>query len=292
MVRKVAIALGMTAVVMMVTGILAGCSWLGAPSSTEELLVRYATNQDASNFTASAQADLSVSALGINARLPITANAKAADNVAHGTVTINLSSLKVPNYTVEFYTETQDSSIVCYLGAPAFDRNKITWKRWDIDTTSTIDISVITDLLRNAELTPIAKSSDDKVSYELAIPAQDALQTVFKLSAEPIELAGMSEQDLLDAVETDKVRFDFTKDCLLRSANTSVLLSLRSAATNDVAIRIGLDASVVLDDYGKTDPEELIVPNDIKQSAVLVDEPISILDIIGPDTPLARAVPQ
>ena len=118
------------------------------------------------------------------------------------------------------------------------------------------------------------------------------LETVYRLSKEPVEIAGLDEQDLIDAVGSDKVRFYFTDGCLLRSANTSVSLSAKNAATNNIGVKAGASFSVVLDDYGKTDPASLVVPDEVRQSALLVDEPIDVLDIIGPDSTFAKAVPR
>lgn len=292
MARRSAVALGLFVAIAAIAGLLAGCTWLGAPATTEELLVRYVANEDASNYAANMQLDLKVTALGVTAKLPTTAHMEVADGNMHGTLTMDLSSLEVEDYTVEYYAELQDRCILCYLGTPSFDRSKVAWKRWEINTTSNIDISTLVDLLRASELTSIAKDSDEKVRYELAVPTEAVLQTVFRLFKDPVEIAGLDEQDLIDAVGSDKVRFYFTEDCLLRSASTNVTLDAKNAATNNVAVKAGVDVSMVLDDYGKTDPASLVVPDEVRQSALLVDEPIDVLDIIGPDSTFAKAVPK
>lgn len=159
-----------------------------------------------------------------------------------------------------------------------------------MDTTSQIDISTVTDLLSSSELILIAKDSDPQVSYELAVPTEKVLETVFDVTAGKAEVAGMDEEGMLDAVGNDKVRVGFTRDCLMRSLDTGVILNFRSPETNNVQVRAGIDVSATLDDYGLVARSEVAIPQKVRDSAVRTDEPIDVLEVIGSDSPLAGAV--
>lgn len=267
---------------------LCGCSTFGAPATTEELLVRYVANENVNNFSAKVNVDMSVRALGVRTAIPITTNLRTANNVAHGTIEVDLSALDTRNYTMEFYAELLDDAIYCYVGTPA-DAGT-TWKLWTIGMTSSIDIFTITDLLSSSELTLLAKDSDSQVSYELTVPTEKVLQTAFDISVNPAEVGGMDERGMLDAVSEDKVRVGFTKDCLMRSLESSVMLTFKSEETNNVEVRSGVEVSATLDDYGKVDPSEVAIPNEVRDAAVPTDEPVDIIEVIGADSPLAGAV--
>lgn len=267
---------------------LCGCSAFGAPATTEELLVRYVANDDVDNFSAQVQVDLSVNALGVRATIPVTADVRAANNVAHGTIRVDLSSLDTRDYEMELYAELLDDALHCYLGTT--DGKTTTWKLWTVDTTSKIDITTVVDLLSASEITIIAKDSDPQVSYELTVPTAKVLETTFDVTAGTAEVAGMDERGMIEAVGKDKVRVGFTQDCLVRSLDTGALLSLRSAETNNVEVRMGIDVSATLGDYGKIDPAEVAIPNDVRDAAVPTDAPIDVLEVIGADSPLAGAV--
>ena len=267
---------------------LCGCSTFGAPATTEELLVRYVANENVNNFSAKVNVDMSVRALGVRTAIPITTNLRTANNVAHGTIEVDLSALDTRNYTMEFYAELLDDAINCYVGTPT-DAGT-TWKLWTIDMTSSIDIFTVTDLLSSSELTLLAKDSDSQVSYELTVPTEKVLQTAFDISVNPAEVGGMDERGMLDAVSEDKVRVGFTKDCLMRSLESSVMLTIKSEETNNVEVRSGVEVSATIDDYGKVDPSEVAIPNEVRDAAVPTDEPVDIIEVIGADSPLAGAV--
>ncbi|MBR3325899.1 MAG: hypothetical protein IKG22_01065 [Atopobiaceae bacterium] len=267
---------------------LCGCSTFGAPATTEELLVRYVANENVNNFSAKVNVGMSVRALGVRTAIPITTNLRTANNVAHGTIEVDLSALDTRNYTMEFYAELLDDAINCYVGTPT-DAGT-TWKLWTIDMTSSIDIFTVTDLLSSSELTLLAKDSDSQVSYELTVPTEKVLQTAFDILVNPAEVGGMDERGMLDAVSEDKVRVGFTKDCLMRSLESSVMLTFKSEETNNVEVRSGVEVSATLDDYGKVDPSEVAIPNEVRDAAVPTDEPVDIIEVIGADSPLAGAV--
>ena len=267
---------------------LCGCSTFGAPATTEELLVRYVANENVNNFSAKVNVGMSVRALGVRTAIPITTNLRTANNVAHGTIEVDLSALDTRNYTMEFYAELLDDAINCYVGTPT-DAGT-TWKLWTIDKTSSIDIFTVTDLLSSSELTLLAKDSDSQVSYELTVPTEKVLQTAFDILVNPAEVGGMDERGMLDAVSEDKVRVGFTKDCLMRSLESSVMLTFKSEETNNVEVRSGVEVSATLDDYGKVDPSEVAIPNEVRDAAVPTDEPVDIIEVIGADSPLAGAV--
>lgn len=269
---------------------LSGCSAFGAPATTEELLVRYVANEEVDNFDAKVNVGLGVSALGVRAAIPITVDMRTADNVAHGTIDIDLSALDTRSYKMEFYAELLDDVLNCYIGTPS--DGTTTWKLWTIDTTSKVDIFTVTEPLSACELTIIAKDSDPQVCYELAVPTATVLQTVFDVTAGYAEVAGMDEQGMLDAVGTDKIRVGFTEDCLMRSLDTKASLIFRSPETNNVEVRAGIDVSATIDGYGEVNPADVAIPEAVRLAAKRTDKPVDVIDIIGSDSPLAGAVGQ
>jgi hypothetical protein len=100
----------------------------------------------------------------------------------------------------------------------------------------------------------------------------------------------MDERGLLDAVGNDKVRVGFREDCLMRSLSSGVLLTFKSAKTNNVEVRTGVEVSATFGDYGKVDPSEVAIPNDVREVAARTDAPVDIIEVIGTDSPLAGAV--
>ena len=266
-----------------------GCSF-GAPATTEELLVRYAANENVDNFHANTVVKLGVTALGVRATVPVTADFDAADNKAHGTITVDLSALDTRDYQMEVYAELVDKALVCYIGAPSGDGT--TWKCWTIEMNSNIDIFTLTELLSASELTKIAKDSDPEACYELAVPTATVLETAFNLASGKAEVAGMDEQGMIDAVGNDKVRVDFTKDCLLRSCFTEVLANFKNEQTNNVPVRIELEVNAKLDKYGQIAAQSVDAPSDVRNAAAPTDEPVDVMEVIGTDSPLAGAVKQ
>lgn len=265
-----------------------GCASFGAPATTEELLVRYVANQDVGNFAARIDVGLNVNALGVRAGIPIATSLRAANNVAHGTIEVDLSSLDTRAYAMEFYAELLNDELNFYLGTPA--GKKTAWKLWKIDTISKIDVFTVADLLSASEFTVIAKDSDPEVRYELAVPTAKVLQTAFEVTADDAEVGGMDEEGMVEAVGNDKVRVGFDRDCLMRSLSTSAMMRFKSPETNNVEVRAGLDISASLGEYGEVDPAEVAIPAEVRNVAVRTDAPVDVLEVIGPDSPLAGAV--
>ena len=269
---------------------LSGCASFGAPATTEELLVRYVANPNVNNFTAEAKIGLNVNALGVRAAIPVTADIRTANNTACGTVEANLSALNTRNYKCEFYAELLDDAINCYIGTPK--GNETTWKLWKIDMRSKIDITTVTELLSSSELTLIAKDADPQVSYELTVPLSKVLDTCFNVTAGINEIGGVDEQGLIDMVGNDRVRVGFTKDCLMRSIDVGVLATVKNAETNNVQVRMGIDVSMRLDNYGTVSSADVAIPDEVRSEAVPTDTPIDVIEVIGADSPLAGAVGQ
>lgn len=267
---------------------LCGCSLFGAPVNTEELLVRYVSNKNVDNFSAKVNVDMSVSALGVRAVIPITTNVRVANNATHGTIEVDLSALDTRNYDMEFYTELLDDALNVYIGIP--HGNETTWKYWRVDTTSKVDIATVTDLLSASEFTKIATDSDPQICYELTVPIATVLKTVFGVTAGSAEVGGMNERGMLDAVGNDKVRVGFTKDCLLRSIATGALLTFKSAETNNVTVRVGIDVGATFDEYGGVDLAKVAVPNEVREAATRTNEPVDVGEVIGEGTALSGAV--
>lgn len=267
---------------------LCSCMKAGAPATTEELLVRYVANENVSNYHCKANVGLSVNALGVRAAVPITLDMRTANNTTHGTVDVDLSSLNTRPYQMEFYTELLDDAINCYIGTPGGEQT--TWKLWKVGVTSKIDIRTVTELLSSSELTIIAKDSDPDEAYELSVPMAKVLETTFSITAGPHEFAGLNERAMLDTVGNDKVRVGFSKDCLMRSVNTSLMATLKNAATNNVEVRAGVEVSATLDGYGTVDPAEVAIPDSVRNKATPTDTPVDVIEVIGADSSLAGAV--
>ena len=264
-----------------------GCSTFGAPATTEELLVRYVANENVDNFSARVDVGLNVNTLGVRAIIPITASLRTADNTAHGTIKVDLSSLDTRDYEVEFYAELLDDVLNCYIGTPQGEQT--TWKLWTVDMTSKIDIFTITDLLSASELTLISKDSDPLVRYELSVPAEKILQTVFDVTAGSAEVGGMDEQGMLEAVESDKVRTGFTEECLMRSLDKAVLLTVTGAEANKRGGPV-IDHPSTVAVSGRVEPADVATPDEVREAAVPTDEPVDVTEVIGADSPLAGAV--
>lgn len=286
--RRFRIAMAVFGVLALVA-VLTGCT-MGAPATTEELLVRYAANENVDNFHVRANMDLSVSAFGVHATIPVTADLNAANNKAHGVITVGLSSLDTRDYEIEVYAELDHDVFVCHIGTS--NGNATTWKCWTVNMTSDVDILTLTKLLASSELTKIAKDSDPEVCYELTVPTSTVLETVFDVTEGSAEVGGMDEQGMIDTVGDDKVRVGFTKDCLLRSFATGVLANLKSEQTNNVSVRVGLEISAVFDKYGEIDPASVALTGNVLNAAKPTDEPLDLIEIIGADSPLAGAVQQ
>ena len=92
-------------------GSLSSCAKVGAPATTEELLVRYVANENVSNYHCKADVGLSVNALGVRASVPIAADLRTANNVAHGTIDVDLSSLNTRPYKMELNAELLDDAL-------------------------------------------------------------------------------------------------------------------------------------------------------------------------------------
>lgn len=269
---------------------LGGCAAFGAPATTEQLLARYVANENVGDFVAQVNVGLNVSAMGVRASVPVTVDLRAADSKAHGTAEVDLSSLDTRPYRMEFYAELLDDVLNCYIGTLDPRGGQTTWKCWTIATTTKVDLSTLTELLSSSALTIIAKDSDPAVCYELTMPASKVLETAFDVTEGSAELAGMGEKDLLDAVGANKVRFGFTEDCLLRTLETGATFTFRSAQTNNIVVRTGVDVLATLSDYGKVDPGEVAIPPEVRQSAIPTAAPIAVMDVIGTESPLAAAV--
>ncbi len=269
---------------------LSGCTAFGAPATTEELLVRYVANENVNNFTGKAKIGLNVNALGVRAAIPVTSDFRVANNTAHGTVDVDLSALDTRNFKFEFYAELLDDAINCYIGTPKGDATS--WKYWKIDMASKVDIFTITELLSTSELTLIAKDADPQVSYELTVPLSKVIATSFKVTSGITEVGGIDEEGMVDMVGSVKVRVGFTKDCLMRSVDTGVMATVKNADTNNVQVRIGIDVSMELDNYGTVNFVDVAIPDEVRAEAVPTDTPVDVIEVIGADSPLAGAVGQ
>lgn len=275
--------------IIAVVGYVAISTFMGkeAPVSTEQLLLRYVSNEQFDNCNAQVNVDMAFSALGFHAKVPVTANAQVAHDAAHGTVTADLSAFDVDDFQMEFYAELHANDIVCYLGTP--DGAGTSWRRWTIPVTEKIDIFTLTNLLSASELVTIAKDSDEKVCYELTTSTTSVLETAFALSADEVAVGSMGEKELLEAVEGDKTLVDFSQDCLIRSFATNVMCDYAGPDTKGVTIHVKLEPHGLLDGYGTVDATAVAVPDEVKNAAVPTTEPIDLNKILGDKNPLLNS---
>lgn len=260
-----------------------------APISTESLLARFMASGNADNLHGTAEATLNVSVGTYRVTVPITGEVKLDGNAAHGTLRADLSSLGVQDYDCEFYVEQADGSIELFLGSGG--QGSRTWTRTPIETTSEIDLAMVIDLLQASELTLVSTDKDEAVAYELTIPVTAVMDAVVGVLAEQPDYGGMRKDVLWSELEGDKIEVGFTKDCLAHSVTASMMFDYKSATTSAPTITIDVDSYGRLDGYGETDQAEVSVPQQIRDVAQDTTEPVDVVQILGADNPIAKALP-
>ncbi|MDO4797628.1 MAG: hypothetical protein Q4A01_06380 [Coriobacteriales bacterium] len=268
-----------------------GCMPNDAPVTTEALLARCAAAGDMDNARAKADVKLNVSVGTYRVTIPVVLDAAVAGNTMHGTAVADLSDLDVADYAVEYYLEQLDGSIMCYLGAVR-DGKVGNWRSFAIDTTGTIDLRVLIDLLRSSELTRVSTNADDKVCYELTVPTNDVLDAADKLTRDDLELGSMGKDALMAELEGDKVEVDFSEDCRIRSLDASTMFTYRDIAAKTPAITIDVEAYALVEGYGAVNPTEVTIPASVRAKAAPTTEPISLEEVLGANNPIVEALPE
>ncbi len=264
------------AVVLALFG-LAGCSALGDPSSTEDLLVRFAANQNNMNFSCEANVDLAVTVSGFHARTPISLKLKTGGGSAYGTSVIDLSALDVPSRTYEYYVEQDGTNFVAYLRRT--DTKDAPWMRLEVDCPFSIDIPLIVKILSESRFLRIAYDSDKEVRYELSMPAATVAEALFGMGDITTSFVEIKKDELFDALGTSRVSICFNKDCLMRSIKLSCGFNVDNKELVPVTAKVSFDASCVASDYGTVDASKVKVPDEVRNSSVVVDDPFGVQEI-------------
>ena len=243
---------------------LGGCMSKNAPVTTEALLARCVAAGDTDNMHATADVTL---------------------NVSVGTYLVS-----VDDYVADYYVEQLDGCVVCYLGTVR-DGKTGNWKCVTIDTTGTIDLFVLIDLLRSSELTRVSTSEDPMVCYELSVPTTDVCEVANRLIEEDPDLGALTWDDLMEELKGDKVEVDFSEDCRIRSMSAESMFTYKhSASTPTLTIDVGVRALV--DGYGTVSPADVSIPASVRQAAVPTEQPIDMAEILGADNPIVAALPE
>lgn len=271
---------------------LPGCAALGEPASTEALLVRYAANDSNDNFHATADVDLVLSLVGYRVDIPIRADIDIVGTALHGSVRADLSKLDVDDYEAEIYAQEADGLISFYVGAKV--DGSVQWREFELSALGPLAALGATNLLAAAEFNRIALDSNEAVRYELDIPTTTLLDTVLGIVDEA-ELPDEFDAELLRAaLEGDKVRSYFTKDCLICSASTIAMGSYAGELSHGIPVSIKVDAKVSFDGYGEVDAATLAVPDEVRSAATHTDlhakDPVGVLAAIGDDNPLSARI--
>ena len=271
---------------------LPGCDALGEPASTESLLVRYATHDNNDNYHASIDVGLVLSLVGYRVSIPVAAEVDIAGEALHGTVHADLSKLGVANYEAEIYGQTAGNKVEYFVGAKVKDDVK--WTKGELDILTSLDALSATNLLATAEFNRIALESDDSICYELDIPTTSIVDVVLDILNES-ELPEEFDADLLRAaLEGDKVRSYFTKDCLINAAETVAMGTYSGEYSKGIPVSIKVGAKIKFLGYGKVDVASLAVPDAVRNTAtptsLLEKDPFNILAVLGDDNPLAQRI--
>ena len=266
----------MVAVTMMLAIVgLAGCAFLGEPTSTESLLVRYAANPNNDNFVVDATADAAVRVSSYRASMPVTAHAVAAGGSAHGNVVVDMSSLGDDQEDMQYdlYVEQDDTTIAWYLGVPGADGT--TWTKSEVDLSFTLDVPTIVELLSNATFMPVSYQTDEAVHYELILRAADLAKTILGKGEVTTSFGEVDEDALLEALGDSKVHVCFTEDCLVRSVRLDLDFTYEDENLLPMPITLDFGFVAAADDYGNVSAADAAVPDEVKEAAVLTDDPIN-----------------
>lgn len=276
----------MLAVTLMAVIALAGCACAGKPATTEGLLLHYAAAPDNDDFVAKGTVDVGVSMLGIHAKVPVSFSISTGGGTAHGTITADLDALDSDTYVAEIYVEQQDDALVVYLGTPSTSGTE--WRHWTIDAK--INVLALSNILSDAEFSRIAVDYDPQVYYDLTIPTISFYESAPDAVGNPDLFEGLDDQDVQNALGSDKVRFGFTESCLPRTVATGMIFDYKGELSHGISVTIQIDASATFDDYGSVDPSSVAVPASVRAASIATNEPFDFTSVLSADSPLAKKI--
>lgn len=270
--RKVLSALAVAAVVLL----LAGCSFMGEPTSTEALLVRYAANPNNDNFVMAANVDAAVTLSGYRQAIPVVANVEAAEGSGHGTVVVDMPGIEDDGgqVTYDLYAEQRDTAIVWFVGETVGDVT--TWTRSEVDLSFELDIPAIVELLSDAKFMRVAYQSDEQVAYELTLPAEGLLRTILGKGEITTSFGEVDTDLLFDVLGSSRVHVRFDKDCLVRSVAVDLNFSYEDKDLLPVSALVDVEFDAVLDEYGAVSAEAVAIPDEVREAAEGTDDPLDL----------------
>ncbi|MDO4536895.1 MAG: hypothetical protein Q4B54_01955 [Coriobacteriales bacterium] len=291
------------AMVIMALCALAGCAALGEPSSTEDLLVRFAANPNNLNFVGRGKADLSLSLAGYRATVPIEGTAQVADDRALFNVSVDLSSFAGETREYEVYVETVGTNALWYLrnvksakeatsvlkemqkeseqtadsSSGANDQSESSpWNKAEIDISFDVDIPLIVEILSKAKFMRASYASDDQICYDLTILAKDVLHALLSKGEITTSFYEVNEEELANALGDSKLHVCFNKDCLVRTLSLDLSFTYDDKETIPLPVRVGLEMDATLDGYGTVDPAKITVTDSVRNAAAGTEDPFDV----------------
>lgn len=247
---------------------LCGCAFIGEPASTGDLLVRFAANPNNANFVADGHADLVLSVGGYCVTVLVDGSAQAADGTTHCRVTVDMTALTGETRAYDIYVEQQERKVIGYLNDATGGSKP--WNRAEVDLAFAIDIPTVVDILSEAKFMRASYDSDDRVRYDLTLPAASVLDVVWGKGDVTTSFYAVGKEELEDALGDSKLHVCFNEDCLVRS------VSLDLDFTFEGKVSVDLDTRVVFDGYGTVDAASLAVPEGVRESSVVTDDPLDL----------------
>ncbi len=301
-----------TSTVLLALCMLVGCAALGEPTSTEDLLVRFAANPNNTNFVAKGGASLALTLSGYRAAVPIEGTVLVADDKALCNVSVDLSSFASEKRAYEIYVEAQGTSGVFYLRdskseqkTPSssvvsrveesaqtdekdeqqtdfvgeLEENFTTsdiWNRAQIDVSFDVDIPLVVDVLSQAKFMRASYASDDQICYDLTIPAKDALHAVLSRGEITTTFCEVNEDELASILGDSKLHVCFNKDCLIRSVALDLDFTYDDKETIPVPVHFDIELSATFDDYGTVDLSQVAASEEVREAATNTSDPFDV----------------
>ncbi len=255
-------------------GCLCSCAFLGEPTSTEDLLMRFAANPQNTNFMADGSADLALTLAGYRLQVPILGHAEVADDSAHVKVDVDMTSFCGEHRTYEAYGELEGNSIVAYVQ----DTSKGTqaWNKAEIDLSFHVDIPAIVDILSSARFMRVSYDSDDQIRYELTLPASSVVDAVFGRGDVSTSFWKADSEELKKVLGGSMLHVCFNKDCLVRSVSLDMDYTFEKEKVLSHKLFVDLEVQATLDGYGTLDSKTTAVPDAVRDAGVATDDPLSL----------------
>ena len=243
--------------------------------------MRFAANPDNGNFSSEGTANLVFSIGGFRARVPVTMEAKADGSSVHGSVVVDMTSVSGSRHTFDVYVEQQGDAVVGYVreSGDATEPGSATdpgdtssgWRRAQVDLPFKIDVAAVSELLSEAKFMRVAYESDDKVCYELTLPAQTVLDAILGKGQVSTSFAEVDAAALEEALGNSILHVRFDKNCAVRSVSLDLGFTQRAGDGIAVSADVDLDVMVLFDGYGSVAAGETAVPSSARESAVTMD---------------------